>query len=41
MVVHEELEFQDEEDAERREDIRKSLSEDSLSKKINHNRVLV
>ncbi|WZN67197.1 hypothetical protein HKI87_18g87690 [Chloropicon roscoffensis] len=38
MTVHEELEFQDDPDV---PDIRKSLSEDSLSKKIPGNRVLV
>ena len=38
MTVHEELEFQDDPDV---LDIRKSLSEDSLSKKIPGNRVLV
>lgn len=38
MTVHEELEFQDDPDV---PDIRKSLSEDSLSKKTPGNRVLV
>ena len=39
MTVHEELEFQD--DPDDYMNIRKSLSEDSLSKKIPGNRVLV
>ncbi|UPR05184.1 hypothetical protein HOP50_20g85340 [Chloropicon primus] len=41
VTVHEELEFQDEEEAMTHAQIRASLSEDSLSQKLPANRIIV